>query len=355
MTRQKGCPLLAFKLGATLAAALALAAGAPTAHAAATQKIVDQAGRTVTLPRHPTRIAVDYPALPATMYMLGAIDNVVATIPSGLTGMLTQLHPRAAKIPTPFGPTGANVEALLATNPQVIFVAEPLASTVLPTAKELGIPVVVFANFNGPRQLQEGVTLIAKILGTRKALDGAKAYAAYYNRIIRTVTAKTGKLAKAERVPLYYATGAPLTTEGSGSSVTVWMQEAGGRNVAAAVRPTGGFSFPTVSAEQLLRWNPRVIVASSGAVAGQVRGDSRLRSINAVRGKRVVTAPSGFFGWQVRGPESALMPLWAAKVLHPRLFANVKLRSTTADFYRRFFGARLSGAQIEAILRGAAK
>jgi iron complex transport system substrate-binding protein len=324
---------------------------AATTHAA-TQTIVDQAGRTVTVPTDATRIAVDYPALPATMYMLGAIDDVVATIPSARTDLLQQIDPATAQIPTPFSGTGVNSEALLATNPQIIFVVENLASTVLPTAAQLGIPVVEFANFDGPQQLEQGVSLMAKVLGTPKAQTRAKQYATFYNNIVKEVDAKTRKLAKAQRPSMYYATGAPLTTEGLASSVTVWMNEAGARNVAAAVPPTGGFNFPTVTAEQVLAWNPDYIIASTPAVQQQVLSDPDLATAAAVTGKKVIVAPTGFFGWQVRGPETALMPLWAATVLHPSLFSKVSMEKVALGFYHLFFDVTLSTSQLQSILSG---
>lgn len=46
-----------------------------------TRTVVDMTGRSVQIPASITRVATDYPALDATMLLLGAADRLVATSP----------------------------------------------------------------------------------------------------------------------------------------------------------------------------------------------------------------------------------------------------------------------------------
>jgi iron complex transport system substrate-binding protein len=348
-------------IGPTFTSAAASAAPTPTTTETTApappgmQTIIDQDGRSVTIPVNITRIATNYPALPTMIYMLHGIGNVVATSTNAETPLLQQIDPAVAQIPTPFSGSSINTEALLATNPQVIFVAVPSASTILPIASQLGIPVVEFAQFDGPQQLEQGVTLMAKILGTPEAALRAKQYATYYNNNVKEALAVTHSIPLRHRPTVYYATQNELTTEGLGSIVTVWINEAGGQNVAAKNGLTQGNTnnYPTLTVEQLLQWDPEIIVAGTVAIQQQILADPAVATLAAVKDHRVYVAPQGIFAWQVRGPESAMMPLWALSILHPKLLPKLNMTNVTEGFYHLFYNTTLSTAQITQIINPA--
>jgi len=55
--------------------------------------------------------------------------------------------------------------------------------------------------------------------------------------------------------------------------------------------------------------------------------------------------------WSSDVCSSDLGVLWAAKLLHPELFAQVDVAAQARQFYARFFGHDLNDAQIAHILR----
>lgn len=112
---------------------------------------------------------------------------------------------------------------------------------------------------------------------------------------------------------MYYTAGSPLQTEGQNSIVDVWMNEGGGQNVAAMHGINTAPAFATVTREDVLKWNPDIIVCRDADTKQQILADPRWSNVTAVRNHRVYINPQGVYVWSVRSAESALQPLWAAK------------------------------------------
>jgi iron complex transport system substrate-binding protein len=306
-------------------------------------------GRSVRLPVDVTRVATDYPALDATMLLLGDANRIVATS-TGPGPLFDKVDPSFAQVPTPFSPllTSVNVEALLATHPQVVFIS-PASSALLPTLQRAGIPVVEFATFDSPSQLEAGVNLVAQVLGGG-APARARKFDSYYDANIARVVAVTSQIPKAQRPTAYYTAANPLQTEGQNSIVDAWMSEAGVQNVAALHGINTAPAFATVTLEDVVNWNPAIIVCRGADTRQAILSSSQYRTIAAVRNHRVYVNPSGVYVWSVRSAESALEPLWAAKTFYPDRFRNLNLTSAVKDFYAQFYDYKLSDAQVRAIL-----
>ena len=123
----------------------------------------------------------------------------------------------------------------------------------------------------------------------------------------------------------------------------------GARNVAAEHQ--GGIT--TVSVEQVLAWNPDVIITIDPGFAASVRTDPVWAPVKAVDSGRVYLSPSLPFSWVDFPPSvNRLIGLWwLAKALYPEQFAE-DLRPITRDFFERFYHMTPSGAQIDAVLEG---
>ncbi len=317
----------------------------------ATRTVVDLAGRTVTLPARVARIGTDYPAVNQIIFMLGGADRLVATS-QGLASQFPSfesIYPRLKDIPTPFGAstTDVNVEALVGTRPDVVFLSS--ASPMVAKMQSVGIPVVVLAAFNNPDQLKAGVKVVGDVLGG-DAPARAQSFSQYYDANIARATSATANIPIASQPKVYYTAGDPLQTEGNGSIVTIWMNEAGGRNIAAENGISAPPTFATVTLENVLDWNPDFIICRDPATRQKILQDPRWRTVAAVRNNRVITNPQGVFVWSVRSGESALQPIWAAKILHSDLFGDLDMRKEVRNFYQTFYSYNISDQQIDEIL-----
>jgi iron complex transport system substrate-binding protein len=154
---------------------------------------------------------------------------------------------------------------------------------------------------------------------------------------------------QASRPRVYYARGPRGLETGLGGSINVETIELLARNVAGETR--GGLA--NVSIEQVLLWNPDVIITIDQDFAASVRSDPAWAPIKAVRDGRVHLSPKLPFGWVDFPPTvNRLIGLWwLAKILYPDRFSE-DLRPLTRDFYVRFYHVTPSDAQIDRVLAG---
>ena len=108
-----------------------------------------------------------------------------------------------------------------------------------------------------------------------------------------------------------------------------------------------------VSVEQVLLWNPDVIITIDRDFATNVRSDPVWSAVAAVKVGRVHLSPKLPFGWVDFPPSiNRLIGLWwLAKIFYPTEFPE-DIRALTRDFYRRFYNVTPSDAQIESVLAG---
>jgi iron complex transport system substrate-binding protein len=108
-----------------------------------------------------------------------------------------------------------------------------------------------------------------------------------------------------------------------------------------------------VSLEQVLAWNPDVIITIEPAFAASVRSDPAWAPVKAVQAGRIYLSPTLPFGWVDFPPSvNRLVGLWwLAKALYPDRFTE-DLRPITREFYQRFYHVSLTDVQIDRVLAG---
>lgn len=332
---------------------LLLAALVPGARpeSAPARQITDAAGRQVTLPARVTRIADPWHANNAMVLLLGGGDKIVATTAQARRQpWLQRLFPRITQVPAAFDAAGdANLESLIGARPDVILMAWDGGG--LPKWADVAtanhIPFVLMPN-TSLAALATTARMTGEVLGPEEAKVAAE-----FDRVlesnIRRVRERTDRLAPSARPKvLHTASAGVLVVDGRDTLIDDWIRIAGGTNAA----DVAGLGRP-VTLEQVVAWNPDVIIVGSAPNPRNreaILKDSRWRQIEAVKRGRVIANPSGAYLWDRHSPEAALQVLWAAKVLHPELFADVDLGRETREFYAKFFHYTLSDRELESIL-----
>jgi iron complex transport system substrate-binding protein len=209
------------------------------------------------------------------------------------------------------------------------------------------IPFVLMPN-TSLAGLMQAVRLTGEVLGPPEA-RAAAAFIETFERNIRRVRARTDSLPASSRPKvLHTASAGVLAIDGRGTVIDDWIRIAGGVNAATVT----GNARP-VTLEQVVAWNPDVIIVGSAPNPknrAQILADPRWQQIEAVKRGRVYANPSGAYLWDRHSAESALQVLWAAKMLHPDLFAEIDIERETREFYARFFHYRLTDRELESIL-----
>ena len=177
----------------------------------------------------------------------------------------------------------------------------------------------------------------------------AREFVRYFDANIARVEHVTSAIPQAERVKvLHTASNGIFSVDGRDTLVDDWIRVAGGVNAA-----TVAGNIRTVGIEQILAWNPDVIiVGSSTGDSGrrEILEDPRWRGVKAVKEGRVYTNPVGAYLWDRHSAESALQILWAAKTLYPARFTDLDIGKETREFYARFFNHSLSPVELRSIL-----
>jgi iron complex transport system substrate-binding protein len=242
----------------------------------------------------------------------------------------------------------ANLEAVLALKPDLILDVGSTSATYVSLAERVqlqtGIPYALLdGRFDG---IPAAYRTIGQLIGRR---DKGDDFARHAEDMIKAVTGRIATVAPERRPRVYYARGPRGLETGLGGSINVETIELLARNVAAGTR--GGLA--TVSIEQVLLWNPDVIVTIDKDFAANVRNDPAWASVAAVRAGRVHLSPKLPFGWVDFPPAvNRLVGLWwLAKILYPELFPE-DIRALTRDFYGRFYHVALTEEQIDRVLAG---
>ncbi len=294
----------------------------------------DMRGRRVEVPAKITRAASISPYVTFTALALGGEDVLVGVdAGSCQNANLAQVYPAIRRIPDIGSVFNVNKASLLQANPEVVLTVtwdrDPDK-----TQSMLGIPVLC-VDMN---QYKESIEFIAQVLGKE---DRAKAFTAYYDDKKAAIVEMLSDVPASQKAKVYVASKKGLvSTFGKESTWHFDIQDAGGINVAADL--VGGGAHQ-VDAEQVLTWNPDVIILDKSCPdkADSVPSDPRWQSVKAVKTKRVYRAPDGFLDtWGRPHLESVLARVWLADKLYPGRL-GIKIEDEARDFYSRFYGVTL--------------
>lgn len=338
---------------------LALCSGiiSHSAIAQQTQTITDDSGHKVVVPTQINAIGDAWPAHLEVLAMLGAGSKVVSYVnvdSPARRPWLALVNPQMYKATPAFTKTDVNDEEMLKHKPDVVFsIITPRMRTKL---NELGISNVqlTFTNF---KELEQTFDLTAKILGPA-AQTKAEQFNHYLDTKLKEIRSYTNTLSDKQKPRVLHVVHFnPLTIDGGHSLIDAWIKAAGGKNVAEAVHG----SLKVTSKEQLLAWNPDVIIFGATAFAdpktrkqqiAKLAKDPMWANVNAVKNHRLYINPNGAFLWDRYGAETALQIQWAAKLLHPEHFKNINMVNVTRSFYHKFLNYDLSATQLNEILHG---
>jgi iron complex transport system substrate-binding protein len=333
----------------TLIAGLSAAVLAPRAVRAAT--VTDGAGRAVPVPERVERVFPAGPPAAIFLYTLAPellIGWPRANRPEEREFLLPDVggRPEVGRI-TGRG-NNANLEVVLALKPDLILDVGSVSPTYVSLAERVqqqtGIPYALLdGRFDG---IPLGYRTLGALIGRR---EQGKAFARSAEDTIKTITQRVGTIPPERRPRVYYARGPRGLETGLGGSINVETIELIARNVADGTR--GGLA--NVSIEQVLLWNPEIIVTIDHDFAANVLSDPAWAPVAAVRARRVHLSPKLPFGWVDFPPTvNRLIGLWwLARILYPDLFPE-DLRALTRAFYTRFYHVTPTDTQIDRVLAG---
>ena len=336
---------------------------APAAESPATVVLTDMAGRTVTVPA-PDKLERIYPDGSTSLMLVYTLaPDMLTAAPSSSGSAFTDeqkkfVTPEVHDLPsygTRSGQNGVlNLEEIKRADVQVILnmgtglITENDIMQADELQAQLDIPVVLFCGEMA--DYPEAYRLLGKLLGRE---DDAERIIAYTADIVKTIEAVAAQVPEDQRTTLYYAQGDDgLATEPASSNRSWVFNTAGARNI-AEVDALGGFGQSAVSMEQVLSWNPQIIIAQGTSNAyDTIMSDPSWSTIDAVKNGRVFKMPSQPYSWADRPPSvNRFIGLhWMANLLYPELY-DINIVDVAVDYYKVMYHVDVARADMEAMLK----
>lgn len=335
----------------------------PSGNGAETRLITDMVGRQVRVPVHIHRVYGMSPMGTILVYTLNPSLLVgwnYAPAP-GEKALLLEPYRNLPVLGGWFGKdTTGNLEKIMQSRPDVLIsMGDPLGTAQAERVQaQTHIPVFVIKG--GLENFPAAYEKAGELLGSAPR---AAMLAAECRRAVDEIQQKVNRIPPEKRRRYYYAEGPKgQETEPGGSMHVESMDFAGGINVAAGVQQQQGYGHSPVSMEQVLRWNPEVVItgydhiSSPGEFYTKVWSDPRWKNVAAIRNREVYETPQYPFCWIDRPPSvNRIIGIkWLARTFYPELFPY-DMREETRHFYETFYHLKVTEAQLDEILAAAVR
>jgi len=334
-------------LAATAAAGLSRVAAAREV-----REIADATGRRIALPARVRRV---YAAGPPASILVFAIapDRLMGWTSAFREPERPFLPERYASLPVYGRLTGrgntANVETVVRARPDVIVDYGSIRPTIASLAERVqaqtGIPYLLLDGAFD--RMEEAIRQVGAICGED---ESAAEWATYVRETLSLIESRVAQLPASRRPKVYYGRGPLGLNTGRAGSINVEsIERLGAINVAASMGQGG---LVQVSVEQVLLWNPDVVVTTDPNFYAIARIHPVWRALPAIEAGRLYLAPALPFGWIDFPPSiNRLIGLrWLARILYPEVFPE-DLRPIVRDFYTRCYHRTPSEAQLDLLLR----
>ena len=330
-----------------------------TQETAETREITDMAGRKVTVPTAENIESV-FSAGPVAAIFLYMVA------PDKLLGWNYELNDveksiildKYQDLPN-FGMGDAvNYEAVIAANPTIAInsgkINDAMVSDCDALSESLGIPVV--AVDNELNNSAEAFRFMGELLGVE---DHAEELAQYAEQVFTDINVLSD-IPEEKKVSVYFGNGEDsLETASRGSQHAQILDAINAVNVADL--ELGDGSRVQISAEQLLAWDPDVIVVngepkadkSGSSAAEDILSNPDYASLKAVQDQKVYGTPNAPFSWVDRpaGPNRLIGMRWFSALIYPE-YIKCDINEEIHKFFDLFYHVDLSDEQLQNVLKG---
>ena len=336
----------------TLSLAACGAQSAPTEDentAPETRVFTDSVGREVTVPVQIDQVAVSGPMAQIVLFAL-CPDKLVGISNAWDESAAQYLDTEYYNLPLLgqlYGGKGElNLETLLESGAQVVIdVGEAKGSIVEDLDALQEQTTIPFVHIDAAlATMDETYTMLGDLLGMP---DEAKALADYcrstYDRALTIADS-------VEKANLLYVTGDAglnVIAQGSYHAEVIDLLS---NNLAVVDDPSSKGTGNEVDMEQILNWNPDVILFAPDSVYDTMSGDAAWQGVTAIQNGAYYEVPMGPYNCMGFPPsvQRLLGMLWMAKVLYPEA-ADYDLYTEAAEYFELFYHCELTREQYDAL------
>ena len=317
-----------------------------------TVMFTDSCGRTVELPAQIDRIA---PSGPMAQIVLFAL------CPDKFVGLASEWDPEADQyidteyynLPTLgqlYGSSAGelNLESLAAADPQVIIdIGEPKDSIVEDMdaiTEQLGIPAVHIDAYTAT--MGDTYRMLGELLGME---EEAAVIADYCDEIYGNTVSMMEAIGDSKANILYCLgdQGLNVIAQNSYHAEVIDLMT---NNLAVVDSPSSKGTGNEVDMEQLLLWNPDIIIFAPDSYYDQVADDPVWQDLTAIQNGNYYEVPFGPYNWMGFPPSvnRYLGMLWMGALLYPDQI-DYDLYTEVARYYDIFYHCTLTQEQFDAL------
>lgn len=298
--------------------------------------IIDMAGRTVEVHGPANRIVTTFKPASLLLLCLDLADKWVGVDTQSKRDRLQQAVFPAVTSLAGVGSktTGINLETIVTLKPDlVILYAQYDGLEKADRLADLNIPAVIIL----PETFDTIRTSLSVVARATGKTDRLETVCRLMDGVLSLLDQRLGDLGPKQRKTGYFASPRGIFNTATGNMLqSQILARAGIDNVAAGL--TG--YFQDISAEQLIRWDPEVVVLSQHLPRSEAGRLSK--TIAAVRTGHVFFCPSNLAPWDFPSPMSVLASLWLAHRTFPDRFSDLSLEDQVNRFHQALFNQRFS-------------
>lgn len=336
-------------LSALLVLVLLLVLGIACVHAE-TRTFIDSTGREVEIDEKIERIAVTGPLAQIMVFAI-APDELVALANEWNEGSENYIAEKYMDLPLLgqlYGGKGQmNLEELLAAAPQVVIdIGRPIEGVkedMDALTEQTGIPFVHIAATT--EAMDETYAMLGELLDKP---EEAAALSAYCRSAYDRAKAISESVDKARILYMPAITGFSVLAKGSYHSEVIDMM---GDNLAVVDNPSSKGTGNEVSMEQVMLWNPDVVIFGESGGYEEAMGDPLWQTVSAGQNGKLYQAPFGVNNWMGNPPavQRLLGMLWMGKLLYPEA-ADYDMYEEAARYYKLFYHCDLTQEMYDALV-----
>ena len=332
------------------------AAGDKAAQAEGTRIITDSAGREVEIPSEITKIAPSGPLAQIVLYTVSPdkLAGLAADFSDEAKQYIDEKYWGLPKFGQFYGKNASlNMEALIAEAPDVIIDIGEAKKTVKEDMdalqEQLNIPVI-FVEATLPT-MADAYEMLGDITGEK---EQAGKLADYCRAEIGKADQNAAAIADADRKSVYFGLGDDgLHTNAKGSIHADVIDRIGAVNAAdvEAVSSGGGSE---VSFEQVLLWNPDLVIVDSQKLYDTLTTDPMWQELDAVKNGKIFKIPTAPYSYMSSPPSVNRMIgiEWLGNLVYPDLYSS-NIREEVKNFYQLFYHIDVTDEQLDTILKDA--
>ena len=331
-----------------------------TVETVGSKNVTDMIGRDVEIPASVSNVVATSPPMTTVLYMI-APDKLKAVNFQWTDDEMKYVPSQYQNLPVVggwYGTQDGSYEEFIASEPDIVIESideggDGDASTVKERQDKFGsILVIAVKDTTSVEKIGESITFMGEVVG---AQDKAKELNDFNDKYLQIIKDKSSKLTDSNKKKVYYAQGDDgLQTNPSHSTHGQLIDLVGGVNVADSVAQGNTTSGVQVSIEQVISWNPDVIITNDPEFYASVYDNPNWNKLDAVKNKEVYLSPQSPFKWFDRpvGANMIIGAPWTAKVIYPDEYKDINMVDATKEFYSNFYHYDLSDDEAKQILLG---